>query len=180
MTSHNLHATTILTVRRGTKIAMGGDGQVTLGDSVVKGTARKIRRIDDYKILAGFAGAAADGFTLMEKFEGKLEAYSGNLKRAAIELAKDWRSDKMLRQLEAMLLAADKKETFLISGNGDVIAPDDEVAAIGSGGNYALAAAKALHAHTRMAPAGIVRAAMGIAGNICIYTNSELVLEELS
>lgn len=172
-------ATTILIVRKNKKVAIGGDGQVTLGDTIVKGSARKIRKIDSYKIIAGFAGSAADGFTLFEKFEGKLEAYSGNLKRAAIELAKEWRLDKYLRRLEALLLVANQENTFILSGNGDVIEPDDDCAAIGSGGNYALAAAKALNNNTKLTANEIVRTSMQIAAGICIYTNENITVEEL-
>ncbi len=174
-----IYATTIVCVRRGSRVAIGGDGQVTFGDTVIKMNARKIRKLESYSVITGFAGSAADSFTLFEKFEGKMEAYSGNLKRAAIELAKDWRMDKVLRRLEALLLVADKKETFILSGNGDVIEPDGPVTAIGSGGNYALAAAQGLIKHTKMEPKNIVMESLKIAANICIYTNSNLVVEEL-
>jgi len=179
------HGTTILAVRRGGSVAMGGDGQVTLGNTVMKGNARKVRRIYDEKVLAGFAGGTADAFTLFERFEGKLEKY-GNLTRAAIELAKDWRSDRYLRRLEALLLVGDPGKLLLISGNGDVIEPehsaarpDQDVAAIGSGGSYALAGARALLENTELDARTIVERALGIAADICIYTNRNLTIEEL-
>lgn len=158
---------------------IGGDGQVSLGNSVVKNTARKIRRIKDKNIVAGFAGSAADAFTLFELFEKKVEQFPKNLSRAAVELAKEWRTDRMLRRLEAMLIVASNTEIFLISGTGDVIAPDNEILAIGSGGNYALAAARALHSQTDMDARKIVEAALNIAGEICIYTNQNIQIEEL-
>ncbi len=174
------HATTIVAVRRGDKVAMAGDGQVTLGDTVMKHGAVKVRRLGKKKnVLGGFAGAAADAFQLFDRFETKLDEYNGNLTRAAVELAKDWRSDKVLRRLEALLLVADAETTLLLSGTGDVIEPDNGVIAIGSGGSYAQAAATALMDHTRMAPAKIAREAMLIAGNICIYTNDRVSVEEL-
>jgi ATP-dependent HslUV protease subunit HslV len=174
------HATTVLAVRRGAHVAMGGDGQVTIGNTVMKHGAKKVRRLGkDKNVLAGFAGAAADAFQLFERFESKLDEYHGNLTRAAVELAKDWRSDRVLRRLEAMLLVADKETTLLVSGSGDVIEPDDGVIAIGSGGAYAQAAAKALVTHAKMNPAEIVEAAMKIAAEICIYTNDQIVVETL-
>lgn len=158
---------------------MAGDGQVTLGDNVIKHTARKIRRLYQEKILAGFAGSTADAFSLFARFESKLEQYHGNLGRAAVELAKDWRTDKMLRQLEALLLVADETQTFLISGQGDVIEPDTGIAAIGSGGAYATSAATALFDHTQLSARQIAEEAMKIAGKVCIYTNDKITIEEL-
>jgi ATP-dependent HslUV protease, peptidase subunit HslV len=175
----NWRGTTILMVRRGDKVAVAGDGQVTLGEMVMKHRAKKVRKIHHGKIIVGFAGATADAMTLFERLEGKLEAHQGNLTRAVVELAKDWRTDRILRRLEAMLLAVDVNGAFLISGNGDVIEPDEGVMAIGSGSPYALAAARALMAHTELAPAQICREAMDIAGSLCVYTNSEIVIEEL-
>ena len=172
------HGTTILAVRRNGAVAMGGDGQVTLGNTVMKGNARKVRRLYNDKVLAGFAGGTADAFTLFERFEGKLEKY-GNLTRAAIELAKDWRSDRYLRRLEALLLVADPEKIFVISGNGDVIEPEYEVAAIGSGGQFAQAAARALVENTERGARSIVERALNIAAEICIYTNRNLVIDEL-
>jgi ATP-dependent HslUV protease, peptidase subunit HslV len=174
----NPHGTTILAVRRDDGVAMGGDGQVTLGNTVMKGNARKVRRLFDNKVLAGFAGGTADAFTLFERFEGKLEKY-GNLTRAAIELAKDWRSDRYLRRLEALLLVADPDKIFVISGNGDVIEPDHDVAAIGSGGQFALSAARALVEGSTLGARDIVERSLNIAADICIYTNRNLVIEEL-
>ena len=174
----NPHGTTILAVRRNGVVAMGGDGQVTLGNTVMKGNARKVRRLYNDKVLAGFAGGTADAFTLFERFEGKLEKH-GNLTRAAIELAKDWRQDRYLRRLEALLLVGDPEKLFVISGNGDVIEPEDDVAAIGSGGSFALAAARALVANTELEPRAIVQHALDIAADICIYTNRNLVIDEL-
>jgi ATP-dependent HslUV protease subunit HslV len=174
----NPHGTTILAVRRDDGVAMGGDGQVTLGNTVMKGNARKVRRLYDNKVLAGFAGGTADAFTLFERFEGKLEKY-GNLTRAAIELAKDWRSDRYLRRLEALLLVADPDKIFVISGNGDVIEPDHDVAAIGSGGQFALSAARALVEGSSLGARDIVERSLNIAADICIYTNRNLVIEEL-
>ena len=174
------HATTILAVRRGDKLAMAGDGQVTVGQTVMKQTAKKVRRLFKDRILAGFAGATADAFTLFEKFEGKLEQYGGNLKRSAVELAKEWRTDRYLRRLEALLLVADGDSTFVISGTGDVIEPDDGCAAIGSGGPYALAAARALVQFTDLPPARVCAEAMRITAGICIYTNDQIVVEELA
>ena len=172
------HSTTILAVRRNGRIALGGDGQVTLGNTVMKGNARKVRRLAGGKVLAGFAGGTADAFTLFERFEGKLEKF-GNLTRAAIELAKDWRSDRYLRRLEALLLVGDTDNIFIVSGNGDVIEPEHPLAAIGSGGPYAQAAARALFEATELGPREVVERALGIAADICIYTNRNLLIEEL-
>jgi len=174
-----IRSTTVLCVRRDGKVVMAGDGQVTLGEGVIKHTARKIRRLYQDKILAGFAGSTADAFSLFARFESKLEQYHGNLGRGAVELAKDWRTDKMLRQLEALLLVADETQTFLISGQGDVIEPDTGIAAIGSGGPYATAAAQALFEHTDLPARRIAEEAMKIAGKICIYTNDRITIEEL-
>ena len=174
------HGTTVLCVRKDGKVAIGGDGQVTLGQTVLKHNAKKIRRMYNNNVLAGFAGATADAFTLFEKFEGKLETYRGNITRSAVELAKDWRTDKILRRLEALLIVADKEHSFIISGNGDVIEPEDGIAAIGSGGPYAQAAAKALLFHTQLEPKQIVEEAMKITSKICIYTNESISIEELS
>ena len=174
----NPHSTTILAVRRKDTVAMGGDGQVTLGNTVMKGNARKVRRLFNDKVLAGFAGGTADAFTLFERFEGKLEKY-GNLTRAAIELAKDWRSDRYLRRLEALLLVADPGKILVISGNGDVIEPDCDVAAIGSGGPFALSAARALVEASELGARDIVERSLNIAADICIYTNRNLVIDEL-
>jgi ATP-dependent HslUV protease, peptidase subunit HslV len=176
--SFDPHGTTILAVRRGSAVAVGGDGQVTLGNTVMKGNARKVRRLYGEKVLAGFAGGTADAFTLFERFEGKLEKY-GNLTRAAIELAKDWRSDRYLRRLEALLLVADREKIFVISGNGDVIEPENDAAAIGSGGSFALAAARALLESSELDARTIVERSLAIAADICIYTNRNLVIEEL-
>lgn len=173
------HGTTIVCVRRGNTVTMGGDGQVTLGNIVFKATARKVRRIYHDRILVGFAGATADAFTLVERFEGELEKHSGNLMRAAVELAKLWRTDRMLRHLEAMMIVADKDATLVLSGNGDVIEPEGGIAAIGSGGNYALSAVRALKEHTEMDAPSIVKAALDIAGDICIYTNRNQTIETL-
>ena len=173
------HGTTILSVRRNGKLAMGGDGQVTMGESIVKTKARKIRRLYSDKILAGFAGSTADALSLFSRFEQKLEEFHGNLSRAVVELAKDWRTDRALRHLEALLLVADDKNTYLVSGNGDVIEPDDGIVAIGSGGPYALAAARALAKHTQLSAKEIVQEAMQLAGEICIFTNQQVVIEEL-
>ena len=179
MTEHfDPHSTTILAVRRGGAIALGGDGQVTLGNTVMKGNARKVRRLSNGKVLAGFAGGTADAFTLFERFEGKLEKY-GNLTRAAIELAKDWRADRYLRRLEALLLVGDPQNLFIVSGNGDVIEPEHEAVAIGSGGPFAQAAARALTENTELDARTIVERALNIAADICIYTNRNLVIEEL-
>jgi ATP-dependent HslUV protease subunit HslV len=171
--------TTILLVRRGKQVVIGGDGQVSLGNTVMKGNARKVRRLFSDKVIAGFAGGTADAFTLFERFEGKLEKHSGNLVRAAVEMAKDWRTDRILRRLEAMLIVADKQSSLLISGNGDVIEPEHNVAAIGSGGPYAQAAALALMENTELDARGIVERALTIAADICVYTNHHLTLEEL-
>jgi len=173
-----MHGTTIIGVRRNGKVAVGGDGQVTLGHTVMKGTARKIRRLYDDQVIAGFAGATADAFTLFEKFEGKLKEFKGNLRRAAVELAKDWRSDRILRRLEAMIIVADKETLLLISGTGDVLEPDDDIIAIGSGGNYALAAARALM-KSKLSASETVKEALTIAADICIYTNHNTIIEEL-
>ncbi|HEY3276452.1 MAG TPA: ATP-dependent protease subunit HslV [Syntrophorhabdaceae bacterium] len=174
-----MEATTILCVRHKGKVAIGGDGQVTMGDIVMKHTAKKVRRLFHDKVIAGFAGATADAFTLFERFEKKLEQYNGNITRAAVEMAKDWRTDRMLRRLEALLIVADDEHTFVVSGTGDVIEPDDGVAAIGSGGAYAQSAAKALLRHADLSARGIVEEAMHIASEICIYTNDKAVIEEL-
>jgi ATP-dependent HslUV protease subunit HslV len=172
-------STTVLLVRRGGRVAIAGDGQVTMGDTVMKSAARKVRRVYNDKILAGFAGASADAFSLLTRFEGKLEQFHGNLERAAIELSKEWRTDKILRHLEALLVVADEKSSFLLSGNGDVIAPDDGLLAIGSGGSYALAAARALLKHTEMSAREIAEEALRIAGEICVYTNQNIIIEEI-
>jgi ATP-dependent HslUV protease, peptidase subunit HslV len=174
-----IRSTTILSVRRNGKLAMAGDGQVTMGEGVVKSKAKKIRRLYNDKVVAGFAGSTADALSLFSRFEQKLEEYHGNLSRAVVELAKEWRTDRALRHLEALLLVADNKNTYLVSGNGDVIEPDDGIVAIGSGGPYALAAARALAKYTSLAPREIVQEAMRIAGDICIYTNDQLTVEEL-
>src|SRR6184192_4300104 len=171
-----MHATTILAVRHGNHSVMAGDGQVTFGNTIVKQTARKIRRLYNEKILAGFAGSAADSFALFARFESKLEQYRGNLERSAVELAKDWRTDRILRRLEAMLVVLDKSSTFLLSGTGDLIEPDDGIVAIGSGGPYALAAAKALTNNTDLDARAIAEKSMAIAGEICIYTNATITL----
>jgi ATP-dependent HslUV protease subunit HslV len=171
--------TTILCVRRDGKVVIAGDGQVTMGNTVLKHNAKKVRTMYDNKIIAGFSGATADAFTLFERFEAKIESYRGNIKRAAVELAKDWRTDKMLRRLEALLIIADKEHTFIISGTGDVIEPEDGVAAIGSGGPYAQAAAKVLFENTNLPAREIVEKSMKIASNICIYTNENITIEEL-
>jgi ATP-dependent HslUV protease subunit HslV len=177
--SMKFHATTIIAVRKDGKVAMAGDGQVTFNQTVMKNNARKIRRLMDGKVLCGFAGATADAFTLFDRFEVKLKEYSGDLTRAAVELAKDWRMDRMLRRLEAMLLVADISKTLLISGTGDVIEPEENALAIGSGGNYAYAAALAFLAGSGFSAAEIAEKSLKLAGNICIYTNMETVLEEL-
>ncbi len=175
----SLHGTTILAVRRNGRTAIAGDGQVTVGSTVMKHNAKKVRKMYNDKVLAGFAGATADAFTLFEKFESKLEQFHGNLTRAAVELAKDWRTDRVLRRLEALMIVADKERSFILSGNGDVIEPENGVAAIGSGGPYALAAARALVDHTQLDARTIVDQALKIAGDICIYTNREITIEEL-
>ena len=175
------HATTICAVRKNGKTAIAGDGQVTFGQSaIMKANARKVRTLYHGKVLAGFAGSVADAFTLFEKFEGKLESYNGNLQRAAVELAKDWRTDRVLRKLEALLLVADKDKILMLSGNGEVIEPDGEVAAIGSGGFYALAAARAMAAHTELEAKEIAQEALSIAADICVYTNHNIKVEELA
>jgi len=181
MSSENpvYHGTTIVSVRRGTQVAMGGDGQVTLGNIVVKATARKVRRLHHDRVLAGFAGATADAFTLFERFEAKLEKHQGHLLRSAVELAKDWRTDRMLRRLEAMLAIADREASLIITGNGDVLEPEHGLLAIGSGGGYAQAAAMALLADTQLEPAAIVKKSLAIAGELCIYTNQNHVVETL-
>ncbi|MDG4596906.1 MAG: ATP-dependent protease subunit HslV [Candidatus Contendobacter sp.] len=176
----SLHGTTVIAVRRNGRVVIGGDGQVTLGNTVMKGNARKVRRLYQNKVIAGFAGGTADAFTLFERFEGKLEKHGGNLTRAAVELAKDWRTDRMLRRLEALLIVADPSVTLIISGNGDVIEPERDLAAIGSGGAYAQAAAQALLEHTELDARAIVEQALKIAAGICIYTNGNLTLEELA
>ena len=178
-TSPRIRSTTVLSVRRGGKVVMAGDGQVTLGESIIKHTARKIRRLYQDKVIAGFAGSTADAFSLFSRFEGKLEQYHGNLGRACVELAKEWRTDKALRHLEALLLVCDKEATFLISGAGDVIEPDEGVAAIGSGGPYALSAARALMQHSQLDARQIAEESMKIAGKICIFTNDQITYEEL-
>lgn len=173
------HGTTILSVRRGTSVALGGDGQVTLGNLVMKGTARKVRKLYHGKVLAGFAGGTADAFTLIERFEAKLEKHQGNLMRASVELAKDWRTDRMLRRLEAMLLVADRDSTLVITGNGDVLEPEDGIGAIGSGGAFAQSAAKALQENTDLSPLEIIKKSLTIAGELCIYTNLSHTIEIL-
>jgi ATP-dependent HslUV protease subunit HslV len=177
--SREIRSTTILLVRRDGHVALAGDGQVTLGDTVMKSGARKVRRLYNEKILAGFAGASADAFSLLARFESKLEQFHGNLERAAVELSKEWRTDKILRHLEALLIVTDDKSSFLLSGNGDVIAPDGGALAIGSGGPYALAAARALLEHTELGAREIAERALRIAGEICIYTNQNIVIEEI-
>ena len=173
------HGTTIISVRKGKTVVIGGDGQVSMGDTILKGNARKVRRLYEGKVLAGFAGGTADAFTLFERFEGKLEAHRGNLLRAAVELAKDWRTDRMLRRLEAMLIVADAEYSLIISGTGDVIEPENDIHAIGSGGSYARAAAVALLDETDLDPEKIVQKALTIAGEICVYTNNNLTLEKI-
>ena len=180
MNKETFHGTTIIGVRRGNEVVVGGDGQVTLGNTVMKNNAKKVRRLYKDKVLAGFAGATADAFTLFEKFENKLEKYSGHLTRSAVELAKDWRTDKILRNLEALLIVADKDASLLISGNGDVIEPQDSILAIGSGGSYAQAAAKALYDNTDFTAENIVKKSLSIASDICIYTNSNLTIEKIN
>lgn len=174
-----IRSTTILCVRRNGSLVMGGDGQVTMGESVIKHKAKKIRRLFNDKVLAGFAGSTADALSLFSRFEQKLEEFHGNLSRAVVELAKEWRTDRALRHLEALLVVADKKATYLVSGNGDVIEPDDGIVAIGSGGPYAVSAARALSKHTKMTAREIVEEAMQIAGEICIFTNEQTTIEEL-
>ena len=179
MKENAIHGTTVFAIRKDGQVVMAGDGQVTLGDTVIKHQAKKVRKMYHDKILAGFAGSTADAFTLFERLEGKLEQYNGNLKRAAVELAKDWRMDRALRRLEALLVAADRTDCFILSGTGDVIEPDDGIAAVGSGAPYALAAARALLAHTQLPIREIAEEAMKIAASICIYTNKEFTFEEL-
>ncbi len=176
---NHFHSTTIIAVRRDNRVAVAGDGQVTMGQTMVKTKARKVRRMADGRILTGFAGASADAFTLFARLEGKLEEFNGNLTRAAVELAKDWRMDRALRRLEALLVAVDKETSLLISGTGDVIEPDEGILAIGSGGSFALAAAKAMMSHTDLDAPSIAREALKIAQSICIYTGGEIALEEL-
>lgn len=173
------HGTTIVSVRRGSQVALGGDGQVTLGNVVMKGSARKVRTLYQGKVLCGFAGATADAFTLLDRFEAKLEKHQGNLMRSSVELAKDWRTDRMLRKLEAMLLVADREKTLIITGTGDVLEPEDGIGAIGSGGIYAQSAAKALQENTDLPPADVVKKALTIAGELCIYTNLSHIIETL-
>lgn len=175
-----IHATTILCVQRNGQTAIGGDGQVTMGQTIMKGHARKVRRLAGKPIVTGFAGASADAFTLFELFEKKIEQYQQSLSRAAVELAREWRTDRMLRRLEALLIVADPREAFLISGTGDVIAPDSGILAIGSGGNYALAAARALYDHTDLSARQIVEKGLSIAADICVYTNHNIEIEEVS
>ena len=179
-THPRFHATTILAVRRDGEVALGGDGQVTVGDTVMKARANKVRLLRGGRLLAGFAGSAADALTLFEKFEEKLERYPGNVPRAAVELAKDWRSDRVLRRLEALLAVADREHGFVISGDGELIEPDDGILAIGSGGSYALAAARALVQHTALAPRDVVRRSLEIAGEICVYSNTNITVLEPS
>jgi ATP-dependent HslUV protease subunit HslV len=174
-----IHGTTILSVRHRGRVVLGGDGQVTVGQTVLKSNARKVRRLHHDRVLAGFAGAGADALTLFERFEAKLQAVGGNLRRAAVELSKDWRTDRLLRRLEALLVVADRESSLIVSGTGDVIEPEDGVCAIGSGGNFALAAARALVRHADLDARGVVEEAMRIAAAICVYTNDQLVLEEL-
>ena len=176
--TRRIRSTTILSVRRDGKVALGGDGQVTVGETVMKATAQKVRTLANGRLLAGFAGSAADGLTLFQKFEEKIERFPDNLRRAAVELAKDWRSDRVLRRLEALLAVTDKESSFILSGTGDIIEPDDGVLAIGSGGPYALAAARALLANTPLPPADIVRRSLEIAGEICIYSNNRITIIE--
>ncbi len=178
MTLPTFHATTILAVRRGGAVAIGGDGQVTFGDTVMKGGAVKVRALTGGKVLAGFAGAAADALTLFERFEEKLQRHPGNLQRAAVELAKDWRQDRALRRLEALLIVVDRDHGFMLSGTGELIEPDDGILAIGSGGSYALAAARALVRETTLPPAEIARRSLTIAGEICVYTNTQITVVE--
>jgi ATP-dependent HslUV protease subunit HslV len=175
----DIRSTTVLLVRKDSHVALAGDGQVTIGETVMKASARKVRRLYNDQILAGFAGATADAFSLLTRFESKLEQYHGNLERAAIELSKEWRTDKLLRHLEALLVVADNKSSFLLSGNGDVIAPDEGVLAIGSGGSYALAAARALLMHTELSAREIATEALKVAAEICIYSNQNIIVEEL-
>jgi len=179
MSTVKMHGTTILSVRRGNRVVIGGDGQVTLGDTMMKGNARKVRRLHEDHVIAGFAGGTADAFTLFERFEGKLQKHQGNLTRAAVELSKDWRTDRMLRRLEALLAVADASASLILSGTGDVIEPEEGIMAIGSGGSYAKAAARALLQETDLDARAIVEKSLHIAADICIYTNRELTIEEL-
>jgi ATP-dependent HslUV protease, peptidase subunit HslV len=179
MSTAKMHGTTILSVRRGNRVVIGGDGQVTLGDTMMKGNARKVRRLHEDQVIAGFAGGTADAFTLFERFEGKLQKHQGNLTRAAVELSKDWRTDRMLRRLEALLAVADASASLILSGTGDVIEPEEGIMAIGSGGPYAKAAARALLQETDLDARAIVEKSLHIAADICIYTNRELTIEEL-
>ena len=179
MSKVKMHGTTILSVRRGNQVVIGGDGQVTLGDTRMKGNARKVRRLYNDQVIAGFAGGTADAFTLFERFEGKLQQHQGNLTRAAVELSKDWRTDRMLRRLEALLAVADASASFILSGTGDVIEPEEGIMAIGSGGAYAKAAARALVSETNLDARTTVEKALGIASDICIYTNHQITIEEL-
>lgn len=179
MSTAKMHGTTILSVRRGNRVVIGGDGQVTLGDTMMKGNARKVRRLHEDQVIAGFAGGTADAFTLFERFEGKLQKHQGNLTRAAVELSKDWRTDRMLRRLEALLVVADASASLILSGTGDVIEPEEGIMAIGSGGPYAKAAARALLQETDLDARAIVEKSLHIAADICIYTNRELTIEEL-
>jgi len=179
MSTAKMHGTTILSVRRGNRVVIGGDGQVTLGDTMMKGNARKVRRLHEDQVIAGFAGGTADAFTLFERFEGKLQKHQGNLTRAAVELSKDWRTDRMLRRLEALLVVADASASLILSGTGDVIEPEEGIMAIGSGGPYAKAAARALLQETDLDARAIVEKSLYIAADICIYTNRELTIEEL-
>ena len=174
-----IRATTILSVRKGGRVVVAGDGQVSFGNTIMKATARKVRRMADGAVIGGFAGSAADGIALFDRLDGKLREHAGNLRRAAVEMAKDWRTDRVLRRLEAMLVVADLKDTYLLSGNGDIIEPDQGLCAIGSGGPYALAAGRALLAHSTLDARGIAEAAMGIAADICLYTNHNVIIEEL-
>lgn len=176
----NIRGTTILCIRKGHNVVMAGDGQVTMGDVVLKGKAKKVRRLHEGKVLAGFAGSTSDAFTLFERFEAKLKEYRGNLTRAAVEMGKDWRTDRILRRLEALMIVADVEKTFLLSGTGDVVEPDEDVCGLGSGGNYAVAAAKALVRYTELSPKEIARESMNIASDICVYTNKNIVYEELT
>lgn len=178
--SLEIRSTTILSVRRERQVVMAGDGQVSLGQTIMKGSARKVRRMNDGRAIGGFAGSAADGIALFERLDGKLQEHGGNLRRAVVEMAKDWRTDRVLRRLEAMLVIADREQTYLVSGTGDVIEPDDGVVAIGSGGPYALAAARALLAHTDLDARSIAETALGIAADICVYTNHKITIEELA
>ena len=179
MNSSEMHGTTILSVRRNNRVVIGGDGQVSMGDTMMKGNARKVRRLYEDQVIAGFAGGTADAFTLFERFEGKLQKHQGNLVRAAVELTKDWRTDRTLRQLQALLIVADEKEILLISGNGDVIEPDDGIATIGSGGSFALAAARALVRDPKLSAREIAEEALRIAAGICLHTNEQITVEEV-